>query len=104
MAGKDRTGVFAALMLGLLGVSDDDIVTDYALTHEILDTLTERRIARDGEDTEAQRWGNIPQDLMGAHTHVMEELVAIVHQRYGTWSSYARGVGISDDPSPPSDS
>ena len=30
--GKDRTGVFAALLLKLLGVSDDDVVQDYMLT------------------------------------------------------------------------
>ena len=32
--GKDRTGVFAALVLKLLGVSDDDVVQDYMLTEE----------------------------------------------------------------------
>jgi protein-tyrosine phosphatase len=31
-AGKDRTGLMAMLLLGALGVSDDDIVADYELT------------------------------------------------------------------------
>lgn len=31
-SGKDRTGIIAALLLTLLGVSEDDIVADYALT------------------------------------------------------------------------
>jgi len=31
-AGKDRTGLMAMLLLGALGVSDEDIVTDYELT------------------------------------------------------------------------
>ncbi|MSW82989.1 MAG: hypothetical protein F2840_17840, partial [Actinobacteria bacterium] len=31
MAGKDRTGVLAAVLLALLGVSDDDIVRDFEL-------------------------------------------------------------------------
>lgn len=31
-AGKDRTGVLAALVLSLAGVAEDDIVADYALT------------------------------------------------------------------------
>jgi protein-tyrosine phosphatase len=31
-AGKDRTGVAAALLLGALGVGDDDLLDDYALT------------------------------------------------------------------------
>jgi protein-tyrosine phosphatase len=31
-AGKDRTGVAAAVLLGALGVGDDDLLDDYALT------------------------------------------------------------------------
>ena len=27
------------IVLGLLGVSDDDIVTDYALTHEVIEKI-----------------------------------------------------------------
>jgi protein-tyrosine phosphatase len=96
MAGKDRTGVFAAVVLGLLGVPDDVIVADYVLTHEILPVLTERRIARDGSDTEAVRWVNVPDDLKGAHAHVMEELVTRVRDRWGGWLGYASAVGIPD--------
>ncbi|MEW1837319.1 tyrosine-protein phosphatase [Nonomuraea angiospora] len=40
-AGKDRTGVLAALVLSLVGVGEDDIVADYALTG----LATERFIA-----------------------------------------------------------
>jgi non-ribosomal peptide synthetase component F len=32
VAGKDRTGLISALTLSLLGVSDDEIATDYAMT------------------------------------------------------------------------
>ena len=32
-AGKDRTGVIAMLMLGILGVSEDDILEDYIFTN-----------------------------------------------------------------------
>ena len=32
--GKDRTGVFASLVLKLLGVSDDDVAQDYLLTDQ----------------------------------------------------------------------
>ncbi len=32
--GKDRTGVFTALLLKLLGVKDDDVIADYMLTEE----------------------------------------------------------------------
>ncbi|MGN9837356.1 tyrosine-protein phosphatase [Nonomuraea sp. H19] len=40
-AGKDRTGILTALVLSLAGVSEDDIVADYALTG----LATERFIA-----------------------------------------------------------
>jgi len=44
--GKDRTGVLSALVLGFLGVPDEIIVDDYALSYEamlrILENLKER--------------------------------------------------------------
>jgi protein-tyrosine phosphatase len=45
-AGKDRTGVLAALVLGLVGVSDDDIVADYAATGKAVDLIVARAGAR----------------------------------------------------------
>src|SRR4051812_11781898 len=40
MAGKDRTGTVCALALSLLGVSDEDIAADYALTTSAMHSLT----------------------------------------------------------------
>ena len=94
LAGKDRTGVFAAIVLGLLGVADDVIVADYALTHEVVPQLTARRIERDGQDAEDTRWSGIPEELKGAHAYVMEGLIARVHENWGGWESYAAAVGI----------
>jgi protein-tyrosine phosphatase len=50
-SGKDRTGIVAALVLGLLGVSDADIIADFALTG----LATERLIA----DWEAENPGRV---------------------------------------------
>lgn len=33
-AGKDRTGVVSAILLALVGVADEDIVYDYAISRE----------------------------------------------------------------------
>jgi hypothetical protein len=41
-AGKDRTGILAATILALLGVSKDDIVADYLLTNEVIDGILAR--------------------------------------------------------------
>ena len=40
VAGKDRTGVVCALTLSLLGVADEDIAADYALSTEAASALT----------------------------------------------------------------
>ena len=44
-AGKDRAGLIAATVLGTLGVSDDEIITDYARTASALDALARARPA-----------------------------------------------------------
>ena len=44
-AGKDRTGLVAALVLGVLGVDDETIVADYVLTAENMPLLVERHRA-----------------------------------------------------------
>ena len=41
-AGKDRTGVVTALVLGLLGVEDEQIVADYMVTATNMDRITDR--------------------------------------------------------------
>jgi protein-tyrosine phosphatase len=97
LAGKDRTGCFAALVLGLLGVPDDVIVDDYHLTQDIVPILTERRVARDGPELDVERWRNIPEDLKAAHKHVMEELLGHVDDRWGGWLGYADTIGFDAD-------
>jgi protein-tyrosine phosphatase len=97
MAGKDRTGVFAALVLGLVGVPDDVIVADYALTHEVIDTIGSRREAREAALNMRIRWEDIPEDLKGAHSHVMEELISLMRARWGSWDGYADAVGFPPD-------
>lgn len=63
-AGKDRTGVITALVLALAGVSEDDIVADYALTG----LSTERFIAgwrlRHGDVALWPGFGLAPPDAM----------------------------------------
>jgi protein-tyrosine phosphatase len=92
-AGKDRTGVFAALVLGLLGVPDDEVIGDYALTGEVLERIRELRVARQRPDDEA-RYRDLPPDLLYAHPHVMEATLAHVRARWGSWEGYAAAGGV----------
>jgi protein tyrosine/serine phosphatase len=92
MAGKDRTGVFAALLLGLLGVADVDIVADYALTSEVLEEIH----ARHRREVPAidEQWANLPPDIAGAFPRTMKGLLAEVRDRYGSWDGYATEIGV----------
>jgi protein-tyrosine phosphatase len=93
MAGKDRTGVFAALLLGVLGVADADIVADYALTAEVIEEIHARH-RREVPDIDDQ-WARLPPDVAGAVPATMEGLLAAVHDRYGTWRDYVATIGVS---------
>ena len=44
-AGKDRTGVLAALVLATLGVDEESIVSDYTRTAEVIDVIRQRDAA-----------------------------------------------------------
>lgn len=44
-AGKDRTGVAAALILSLLGVDDEQIIEDYLLTQQLIEGRMENLLA-----------------------------------------------------------
>ena len=93
MAGKDRTGVFSAVLLGLLGVADRDIVADYALTHEVIDAIHERtREARPGIDEDV--WSRLPPDIIGAHAATMEGLLGLIHDRWGSLAGYVAAIGV----------
>jgi len=93
MAGKDRTGVFSAVLLGVLGVPDETIVADYALTHEVIDALhaRTRAVRPDIDDV----WDRLPPEMLGAHTTTMAELAGLVRDRFGSWRGYARSVGVA---------
>jgi protein tyrosine/serine phosphatase len=92
MAGKDRTGVFSAVVLGLLGVADADIVADYVLTHDVVATIHERG-RRDYPDA-ADRWPELPDDLRGAFAPTMDGMLAGMRDTYGSWSGYAETIGV----------
>jgi protein-tyrosine phosphatase len=99
-AGKDRTGVFAALVLGLLGVSDDDIVTDYALTHEVIEKIHILRASAVSED-DNERMSSyahlIGEDLRNAYPASMQTTIERLRERYGGWVGYATEIGVGTD-------
>jgi protein-tyrosine phosphatase len=93
-AGKDRTGVVSAILLGLLGVRDDVIVADYAASRQNLDAIIARLMASEGYQT---MLAALPPDTMHAEPETMIELLEKVRARYGSMADYARAAGVADD-------
>ena len=93
-AGKDRTGVISAVLLGLLGVRDDVIVADYAATQENLDAIIERLMSSEGYQDMLEA---LPADTLHAEPTTMISLLDKVRERYGSMGDYVREIGVSDD-------
>lgn len=89
--GKDRTGLVIALVLGLLGVSEDDIVADYALT----ELATERFVAdwRADDRNPPLRWPGYGR----APAKAMQLFLSELASRHGSLQVYAREqLGVDD--------
>jgi protein-tyrosine phosphatase len=93
-AGKDRTGVISALLLGLLGVPDEVIVADYVATRENLDAIVDRLRSLEGYRAMLDA---LPPDTMHADPETMLEFLARLRDRYGTIEDYARRAGLPAD-------
>jgi len=91
-AGKDRTGVGAALMLGLAGVSQEDIVEDYALSGELLAPMFDEwlpRMKERGVDPERAK------KLLASPPDDMIDTLAHVQTLYGGPAGYLGSIGLS---------
>lgn len=92
-AGKDRTGVVGAVILGLLGVEERDIVDDYAFTSRNLDRIVARL---EGSDGYAVVYRELPPETLHAAPETMASLLARTRERYGSMREYARFAGVGD--------
>ncbi len=91
-AGKDRTGVVAAVLLGRLGVADDDIVTDYHASAgamaAFVDWLTiEFPQALDSMTSQ-------PPEYLEAPPEAMAGFLDGVRDRYGSMEGLADHLGV----------
>lgn len=90
-AGKDRTGLVAAVLLALLGVGEEDIVADYALSGLATERLlADRRARKPGERGLWPGYGLAPADSMRLF---LDRLTA----DHGSVRGYARDRLGADD-------
>lgn len=93
-AGKDRTGVISAVLLGLLGVEDEVIVADYALSATNIDAIIARLEAAEGYRTMLSQ---LPPETMHALPETMAGFLARLRERYGSAEGYALESGLGAD-------
>ncbi len=103
-AGKDRTGVFAAVVLSALGASPETISADYAATAACLPRLFPRLRAILGEimpepvlPDASVPGGAVPVGaMMGAHAESMDAMQRILTGRHGSVLEPVRRAGLDD--------
>ena len=93
-AGKDRTGVLAALLLSSLGVDDAHICADYGLTQDAM----RRSIAwsKVHRPELAERYANIPKAYLAADPRAMQIILTELAQQHGSVRNYVREIGVAD--------
>jgi protein tyrosine/serine phosphatase len=92
-AGKDRTGVLAAVLLSALGVADEDVVLDYARTQAAMELVTAR--LRES-DAYAYVFTELPPETLHARPETMRALLARARAEWGSLRDYARFAGVPD--------
>lgn len=93
-AGKDRTGILAALVLSLLGVPDDTIVADYVLTQQVIDNL--RRTEAEVSTLTGAQYDRMPIDTQGAQPEVIRGFLDLLRLEHGSIDGYVRSLGLGD--------
>ncbi|HLX87865.1 MAG TPA: tyrosine-protein phosphatase [Acidimicrobiales bacterium] len=92
--GKDRTGVLAAVVLGLLGVPDEVIVEDYALSAAAMAQVLERLELEFPDSQEiVQQYAPA---ILSVEPASMTGFLAGVRQHYGSFEGLATGLGIEE--------
>jgi protein-tyrosine phosphatase len=93
-AGKDRTGMLAALTLYALGVSHEDIMADYMATnrHSRLDERMPRLAADFLRDNGRPVVEPLMRRLMGVETRYLEGCFAAIIEQHGTVDAYLAAV------------
>ncbi|GIF77803.1 tyrosine-protein phosphatase [Asanoa siamensis] len=89
VAGKDRTGVVCALTLSLLGVGDDDVAADYALST----AASERFSAWVRATLPATQ--PLPAPFMASPAAAMHLFLTELRERHGSIEGYAAHAGLT---------
>mmetsp|Transcript_43939 Transcript_43939/g.133842 ORF Transcript_43939/g.133842 Transcript_43939/m.133842 type:complete len:447 (-) Transcript_43939:382-1722(-) len=91
-AGKDRTGVIAAVLLSALGVPDEDIVEDYSLSANVYAEMNDHKAmvgALSQRNLDAKTF-------LGAPPEVMRDTLEAIRDNYGSVEGYLDWIGFDE--------
>lgn len=88
-AGKDRTGITAALLLDLMGCHEYDIVKDYSESYENNIEINEE-LAKMMENEEAKQY-------LKSSPRYMMELLDYLREHYGSSKEYLLQIGLKNE-------
>jgi protein-tyrosine phosphatase len=94
-AGKDRTGIVAALVLSSLGVPDEAIAADYHLSEPAGSAW--RAWADEHEPERAAEVANFPPWAHHAPMPVIAAFLRILRERHGSIDGYLADAGVEHD-------
>ena len=91
-AGKDRTGFVAAILLRALGVTESEVLSDYALTDRVVDY---EELYRAGAFQQTGAWAFLSQlpsevraPLLAADPAYLQAMLRQIDERYGSLTTY----------------
>ncbi len=93
-AGKDRTGLISALLLGMANVGSDEIISDYAQTKPLIVGLVKEFLAlaeKTGTDIESYR------PLLECNPATMRAALAHIQRRYRSINGYLEEIGLEQE-------
>ena len=90
-AGKDRTGMTAALLLHALGVDDEMIAQDYALTTRYM-TWTDEQLEQMAKEYNIV----VTRENLGADPETILALLQTIEERYGSVLGFLDHCGVTD--------
>ena len=104
-AGKDRTGMAAALVLSAVGVAREDVLDDYAMTDRVV--ASEDDMARSlfvGKDGGGRAQGAMREAfsaeaiavMRSARPEFLESAFAGIAREYGSLGAYCDSIGVDD--------
>jgi protein-tyrosine phosphatase len=93
MAGKDRTGILSALVLQLLGVTDEEIVGDYALSGEAM----QRRLAwmQASQPERAEEYATNAAAIIAAEPASMARFLEMFRDDHGGVDAFVSSLGLA---------